>query len=109
MTMRRMILLGVAAVTMIPAAISAQPTAGASQTGTDQSSPVTGQPGNAQVDQMGDTANPTASDTHSRQNTRTQGSSNTSVDNSSSATSMNRSYPLCSRTLRDGCRNRGGR
>jgi hypothetical protein len=107
--MRRMILIGAAVVTMIPAAINAQSTGASGSSGTDQSSPMTGQPGNAQADQMGDTANPTASDTHSRQNTGTQTSSGMSADTASSGSGMNKTYPMCSRTVRDACRNRGGR
>jgi hypothetical protein len=103
--MRSVLILGAAAI-MIPVAVAAQSNAGSSQSTAGQSGPVTGQPGpegssNDRADPMGDTANPVASDTHLDQRS--------GVGPSPSMSSGSANYPTCSRTIRDQCRNRGGR
>lgn len=118
----RKILLLAAATIMIPGAVAAQSTAGQPDSSTTS---------NAQSG-MGDTANPMASDTHIRQRS-TAGDASSSAsdtgmssgatagaggsaadmgstaDTASSGGEMNKTYPMCSRTLRDSCRNRGGK
>jgi hypothetical protein len=104
-----MLILAAAAIA-IPSGLAAQSTTATDQSGSGQTAPTTGQPGpgaadNAQADAMGDTANPMASDTHLDQRSGMSPSPSTAVP----AAAMNRTYPPCTRTLRDECRNRGGR
>jgi hypothetical protein len=128
--MRKVLLLAAAAI-MVPGVVSAQSTA--NQADANQADSQT--TSNAQSG-MGDTANPMASDTHIQQGstagdtstsasdassgaTMSSGattagssadmSSAASTDTSSPSSSMNKTYPKCSRTLRDSCRNPGGK
>lgn len=108
--MRKLLLLGAAALAM-PVALGAQSTSTTGQTTkgqttSGQTAPDTGQPGvagsaNERADSMGDTANPIASDTHME---RRSGMGSAQAGSADSTT-----YPTCSRTVTDHCRNRGGR
>jgi hypothetical protein len=126
--MRKTILLAAAAM-MIPAAVSAQSTMDqTSPAPTDTSSTMSTQPqgadttaqstmGNA-AGSASDSAAPStgaadagmpAGDTTAGSTAGTSADMSASTDATSPSAAMNKSYPTCSRTVQDSCRNPGGK